>query len=101
MQTLFQQLAENMQLIYRKAIDADNALDALQKEGKGKFATIFDDNQGFTVSSKRFLPYVEETALEIAALSEADEAKVKQNLPNVVKKMEALLATLGQFKQSL
>ena len=98
---VFQKLAENMQLIYRKAIDADAALDALQKNGKGKFETVFSEEHGFTVSSKRFLPYVEELALEIAKLSEANEEAAKAALPAVVKKMELLLSTLGQFKKTL
>jgi len=101
MRQLFQTLAENMQLIYRKAIDADAALDALQQNGKGKFETIFKAEQGFKVSSKRFLPYVEELALEIAALSEQDEEHVKSELALVVKKMERLLSTLNQFRQAL
>lgn len=101
MQAIFSKLAENMQLIYRKAIDADSALDQLQKDGKGKFERIFEDDAGFNTDGKRFLPYVEELALEIAALSNKDEDIVKQSLPAVVKKMELLLSTLGQFKQTL
>lgn len=101
MQQIFQQLAQNMQLIYRKAIDADSALDALQKDGKGKFNTIFKDEHGFASNSKRFLPYVEEVALEIAKLSEGKEEDAKQALPSIVKKMELLLSTLGQFKKTL
>lgn len=98
---VFQKLAENMQLIYRKAIDADAALDALQKTGKGKFETVFSEEHGFTVTAKRFLPYVEELALEIAKLSEQDEQIAKEALPAVVKKMELLLTTLGKFKKTL
>jgi hypothetical protein len=81
--------------------DADAALDALQKSGKGKFETVFSEQHGFDVSSKRFLPYVEELALQIAKLSEGSENEAKAALPTIVKKMELLLSTLEQFKKTL
>ncbi|MCV2883581.1 hypothetical protein OE749_02565 [Aestuariibacter sp. AA17] len=101
MQVIFDKLAENMQLIYRKAIDADNTLNALQKDGKGKFSNIFNSNEGFRVSSKRFMPYVEELSNDIAELSQKDDATIQAALPSVVQKLELLMKTLNQFQQSL
>ena len=43
MQVIFDKLTKNMQLIYRKAIDADHSLNQLQHTGKGKFSHIFAD----------------------------------------------------------
>ena len=101
MQNLLDKLAENMQLIYRKAIDADDSLNKLQQTGKGKFNYIFSEEAGFAVQSKRFMPYVEELAKEVAELANGDTQTLQQNLPAVVKKMELLLTTLGQFQQTL
>lgn len=101
MQTVLEKLAENMQIIYRKAIDADESLNALQKSGKGKFNQLFSADSGFTVHSKRFMPYVKELASQVAELADADETTLQSSLPEIVKKMELLLKTLGQFQQAL
>ena len=91
-------LNENMQMIYRKAVDADNALDKLQSDGTGKFAAIFPEESIFTIKSRRFLPYVQEVTNDIETLKSDDEDAQKQ-LPVIVKKIELLLATLIEFKQ--
>lgn len=101
MQNLFDKLSENMQVIYRKAIDADQALDQLQASGKGKFNLIFAEDAGFTARSKRFSPYVEELGKQVAGLNDASEADIKAALPDVVKKMELMLSTLSHFQASL
>ncbi|GAC16920.1 hypothetical protein [Aliiglaciecola lipolytica] len=98
---LFEKLAENMQVIYRKAIDADEALAKLQQSGKGKFNHIFAEDAGFSVQSKRFVPYVKELAVEVAKLEENQQSQIEQKLPDIVKKMELLLSTLSQFKVTL
>ncbi len=101
MQNVLDKLTENMQLIYRKALDADDSLTKLQNMGKGKFQNIFAEDAGFTVKSKRFMPYVEELAGNVAALANADQTNLQQSLPGIIKKMELLLSTLAQFQQSL
>ncbi len=89
-----------MQLIYRKAIDADAALDELQRSGKAKFSVIFAEDSGFTSRSKRFGPYVDELAKDVTTL-QIDDPDVKDDLAAVVKKMELLLLTLGKLKVTL
>lgn len=101
MQNLFDKLSENMQVIYRKAIDADQALDQLQATGKGKFNLIFAEDAGFAARSKRFAPYVEELGKQVAVLNDADETQLKSALPDVVRKMELMLKTLSHFQASL
>lgn len=100
MEEVINKLKENLQLIYRKALDADKQLDALNKDGKGKFTVIFGEDTEFSSRSKRFLPYVEELALEITSL-EANENQRTELLPTVVKKIKALLVTLEQFKSTI
>ena len=101
MDSVISQLKENLQVLYRKAIDADSALSQLQSQGKGKFGSIFDKSSGFQVSSKQFKPYVEELAKDIDLLQEADEANMQQLLSKVVKKMESMFRTLAHFQDSL
>lgn len=98
---LFEKLTQNMQVIYRKAIDADDSLTKLQQTGKGKFNHIFSDEVGFAVQSKRFMPYVKELAEQVAGLEHAEQAQLQSQLPEIVKKMETLLTTLSQFKVTL
>jgi len=94
-------LNDNLRVIYRKAVDADASLDALAAKGKGKFDTIFSDGSGFSTRSKRFVPYVEELAGEVAPLVKAEQETLYKNLPEVVAKIELMLKTLQQFKQTL
>ena len=52
MQTIIQSLSENVQLIYRKSIDADQVISRLQHDGKGKFSAIFAKDAGFTTKNR-------------------------------------------------
>jgi primosomal protein N'' len=101
MQSIIQKLGENVQIIYRKAIDADSIISQLQKDGKGKFTAVFPKEAGFDTNSKFFKPYAEELAKTVVELSEQPEDQVKQALPDLVAKIELLLKTLANFKQTL
>ncbi len=100
MEEVINKLKENLQLIYRKALDADKQLDALSKDGKAKFTVIFGEDSEFSSRSKRFIPYVEELALEITALESNKEESTKL-LPVIVKKIQTLLVTLEKFKSTI
>jgi hypothetical protein len=101
MQNIIQKLSENVQLIYRKSIDADDAITKLQASGKGKFLTIFNPESGFKAHSKYFKPYVEELAHDVANLSELSDAELTLVLPTLVKKIEQLFTTLANFQLSI
>jgi primosomal protein N'' len=101
MQAVHQQLQETIQTLHRKAVDADQILDNLQRDQKGKFAAVFADDSGFTTSAKRFGPYVQEIASDWQALKELDDDAAKQALAPLVKKIELALVTIAQFQQSL
>ncbi|MFQ6371573.1 prephenate dehydrogenase [Shewanella sp. YIC-542] len=91
------QLKTNLQTAYRQAVDADNSLDQLQQQGHAKFAKIFTDEQGFTTSSTRFLPYVQELA-DIVARLEEETSPSQEQLEHLVKQLAILLQTLARFK---
>lgn len=106
MQTVLDKLKDNLQLIYRKSIDADTALNQLKQQGKGKYATIFADNSPFTTRAKRFEPYVQEVAANMDTFLAHDFATVpidelQPELVVIVQQIEALLSTLTQFKATL
>ncbi|WP_133467976.1 hypothetical protein [Paraglaciecola marina] len=100
MQSIIQTLSENVQVIYRKSIDADQTITRLQQSGKGKFSAVFTADSGFETSSKFFKPYVEELAKEVLELESQSPESVKAALPVLVKKIEMLLTTLNQFQKN-
>ncbi|WP_109340814.1 hypothetical protein [Saliniradius amylolyticus] len=102
METLIEKIRENMQVIYRRALDADDKLAQLNKQGKGKFQQVFADDAGFEAKSKRFMPYVEELGKDVLALEQVeDQQQAEQQLAKVVSKMEQLFSTLSHFQESL
>lgn len=100
MQQVLAKITENIQIIYRKAIDADSALDKLQQSGKAKFSVIFTEDNGFTTRSKRFGPYVDELAKDVTML-QSDDGDIKNQITTIVKKMELMLLTLAKLKVTL
>lgn len=100
MQAVHDQLQETIQTLYRKAVDADNKLNALQQNQQGKFSAIFADDSGFRTQSKRFTPYVQEITEDWQALKEQDEQHAKAALPGLVSKIQLMLETLGRLKQA-
>lgn len=101
MQAVINKLKQNLQLLYRKSIDADAALKILRSQGNAKFDSVFDADAGFTVSSKYFKPYVEEVALSVETLLSLDEQQMQSKLPDIVMKIDKLFKTMAQFQQSI
>jgi len=96
---LYHQLQANLKLIYHRAIDADARLDKLHAQGEGKFQAIFVDDGLFSNHANRFLPYVEEAALNLEQLREMPE-HVDAQLPQLVKQIERLHKTLARFDRA-
>jgi hypothetical protein len=94
---VFLQIKENLQIAYRQAIDSDARLDELRKAGHGKFVAIFTEDQGFTESSNRFLPYVQELVIEFDKMQNSTHV-AQETLEAFVKKLATLLQTLQVFK---
>lgn len=93
-----EQLKENLQTAYRQAIDADAKLDELKKAGYGKFTSIFTADQGFIISSNRFLPYVQELVDDLTTL-ESQPTLDPVALETYVRQLGILLKTLQVFKK--
>ncbi|RTR40519.1 prephenate dehydrogenase [Shewanella canadensis] len=95
---VIEQLKDNLQTAYRKSIDADGKLDELKKAGHVKFNTIFTQEEGFSTSSNRFCPYVQELADELDKMP-TDAEKLPAALEKFVRKLGVLLQTLQAFKE--
>jgi hypothetical protein len=95
---VLEQLKENLQLAYRQAIDADARLDELKRAGHGNFNSIFTEDQGFAAKSNRFLPYVQELALNFDRLQDQTQLATEE-LERQVRLLGLLLQTLQAFKQ--
>ncbi|MCJ8272656.1 MAG: hypothetical protein MJK04_25070 [Psychrosphaera sp.] len=96
MKNILPHLDTSMQEIFRKAIDADNQIKELKKQGMAKFARIFPDQSLFSSNGNAFMPYVSELCDDIDLFKQTmdDEAK----LAMILKKMEQLLKVLSAFK---
>ena len=97
MNSVISELNNNLKVLYRQAIDADSKLDSLQKQGKGKFTTLFNKDSGFSIEAKRFKPYVLEVASDDESLSTQDDIDQEQ-LKSTVIKMQQLHQLLASFK---
>lgn len=96
MKNILPHLDTNMQEIYRKAVDADNHITELKKQGMAKFANVFPQGSLFATNSSNFMPYVGELAEDIEQFKQnpADENR----LAMILKKMEQLHKVLGALK---
>lgn len=97
MDTLLDQLDDNLKELYRKALDADALLDNLQQQGHAKHQRIFADQALFQASSNRFMPYLAETAEQVAAMRQSQQFNTA-TLQRVVKQMKQLHQTLAEFR---
>jgi peroxiredoxin len=98
MENVLAKLKDNMQVIYRKAVDADAFLNNLHAQGQGKFSEVFAEDVGFNVKSKRFSPYVDDLAKDVMAIEEQSLEEAQKSLPDIIRKMELILSTLAQLR---
>jgi len=100
METLLEQLDENLKELYRKAVDADALLEQLQQQGQAKHQAIFSKDAVFQVQSNRFMPYLAETAEQIAAIRQSQQFNTA-TLQRVVRQLQLLHKTLTEFRTAL
>ena len=100
MNSIIEQLNNNLKIVYRQALDADLQLDELTKQGKGKFAALFSKDSAFSVEAKRFKPYVLDVATDVEALSQ-QEVLDQELLKTTVLKLQQLHRLLSDFKTGL
>lgn len=97
LQQLHDTLQSDLQTVYRKAIDIDQRLDELEKEGNGKFESVFSENSPFTMKAKRLLPYIEELAGDLELLLQ--ETQLELPLQTYLAKLQHVHQVIARFKQ--
>lgn len=96
MDELLNKLDQNLKDLYRKAVDADTLLDEIQAHGHGNYQSIFNEGL-FSVKSNRFMPYLSETAEQIALIRQQQHFDTAV-LERIVRQLQQLHVTLLDFK---
>ncbi|NVK37838.1 MAG: hypothetical protein HWE18_07940 [Gammaproteobacteria bacterium] len=94
---IHQRIEEALKAIIPFALQADEILDGLSQENKGKFKAIFPEDSPFKTSGNRFLPYMEELDADYKSLPEMQDPVFETLLTDLVKKMEAIQHVLQAF----
>ena len=90
-------LIANLKDLYPLAQKADEQLEILKKEKKGRFTAIFQQEAGFTTESNRFLPYLIELSDETQSLPMMESVNQLAKIQEMVKKIQMMHQVLGQF----
>ncbi|CAM3787533.1 hypothetical protein [Parendozoicomonas haliclonae] len=96
-QAVVDKLTDNMKQLYPLAQRADEELEMLKKQNKGKFSAIFQTGSPFAAESDRFLPYMVEAANELTALLKIDDEDFKPQLQELMQKIQLLHQVLQKF----
>lgn len=92
-----EKLIEGLKGLYPLALKADETLEALKEEQKGRFSAVFQADSGFRASSDRFLPYLVELSDEVQSLPMMEPVNQQSKIQEVLKKIQLMHQVLGQF----
>ncbi len=91
-------LTDNLKAMYPVAQQADEQLELLKKENKGRFSAIFPKDAVFQAHSDRFLPYMVEVAEELTELGKVEDNRAyTQALNTLLFKIRHMNEVLTQF----
>ena len=96
-EVVVEKLTHNLKSLYTLAQNADEELEILKKQNRGKFSAILRRDSPFSVQSDRFLPYMVEVADELSALLSVDDAQYMAKLKTLMRKVQLLNAMLVRF----
>lgn len=96
-EVVVEKMTDNLKSLYTLALRADEELDILRKQNKGKFTAIFQKDSPFKAQSDRFLPYMVEVADELGALLSVDDADYIAKLKTLMRKVQLLNGVLAKF----
>lgn len=83
--------------IYRLALNADEQIEALKEEDKGKFAAVFHIDSGFQAQADHFLPYLIEVSENVQALSTISDDEIAHALQPLLHKIQMMSQVLNKF----
>lgn len=90
-------ITDSLKALYPLAQSADEQLDILKKQNKGKFSVIFPKDTLFTAESDRFLPYMVEIANELTALLKVKNDVYVECLTRLMRKIHLMHDVLEKF----
>ncbi len=96
-EVVVEKLTTNLKTLYPLAQRADEELDILRKQNKGKFQAVFHQDSPFETKADSFLPYMVEVAGELSALMSVADAEYKSKLKVLMHKVQLLNGVLAQF----
>lgn len=96
-QVIQEKLNDNLKDIYPLAQKADEQLEQLKEENKGKFAAIFQQDSGFSARSDRFLPYLIEISEGVQELKECEQNQLSVELQQLLGKIQLMHQVLAKF----
>jgi anion-transporting ArsA/GET3 family ATPase len=90
-------LTQSLKDLYQLALNADEQLEQLKNDEKGKFSAIFQKDSGFMAEANRFLPYLIELNDEIRSLPIMDAENQPPKIQAIVKRIKMMHEVLAQF----
>ena len=90
-------ITDSLKALYPLAQSADEQLEILKKQNKGKFSAIFPKDSLFTAESDRFLPYMVEVANELTELLKVENDVYVERLTTLMHKVHLMHDVLGKF----
>ncbi len=96
-EAVVEKLTANLKTLYPLAQRADEELEILRKQNKGKFQAVFHQDSPFETQANSFLPYMVEVAGELSALLTVSDAEYKSRLKALLHRVQLLNGVLTQF----
>ena len=97
---IHKRIEDNLKEILPYAQQADEILQSLKQENKGRFSAIFPKHSLFNVQATEFLPYLEEVNGDLEKLpSDPQDPAFETLLTDLMRKIELLHQVLGSFHE--
>ena len=97
---IHKRIEDNLKEILPYAQKADEILQSLKQENKGRFSSIFPKHSLFKAQATLFLPYLEEVNSDLVNLpQDPQDAAFEPLLTDLLKKIELLHQVLGSFHE--
>ncbi|MCL6268811.1 hypothetical protein M3P05_02455 [Sansalvadorimonas sp. 2012CJ34-2] len=90
-------LTASLKDLYTKSQKADEILESLQKDKKGNFTAIFQQDSGFNARANRFLPYLVELSDEVQSLPIMESENQVPKIQQILIKIKLMHEVLSQF----
>lgn len=92
-------ITETLKELAAQAMAADEILESLKQDNKGRFASIFPKHSTFKTTATRFLPYIEEVDNELNQLPAMTDQGFQPALQTLMNKLGMLHEILNVFHE--